>query len=169
MKQPIDNIKWVSPSELKSNDYNPNVVLNQELALLKFSLLKQGWIQPILSDLEGEIIDGYHRWWLASNDKEVLAMSDGKIPVVYMDLTEAQRMTLTIRINRAKGNHVAYKMAEIVHKLYKDFEMTTDEISQEIGANKQEVELLLEDGIFSSKNTKDYEYSKAWKPVRAKK
>jgi len=168
MKHPIEDIQWRKASELKANDYNPNVVLNQELELLKFSLLKQGWIQPILVSIDNEIIDGYHRWWLSNNDKDVMSMTKGLVPVVYLELNEAQRMCLTIRINRAKGNHVAYKMHEIVYKLHKDYGMTVSEISSEIGANKQEVELLLQEGVFAVKDTKNHKYSKAWKPVQVK-
>lgn len=169
MNQPIDNIKWVDVNLLRANDYNPNVVLTQELNLLKFSLLRQGWIQPVLALLnDNQIIDGYHRWWLCSNDKEVSAMTNGKVPVVYFDMDEAKRMCLTIRINRAKGNHIALKMHEIVYKLHNTYSMSIDEIGKEIGANKKEVELLLAEGVFAVKNIKEYQFSKAWKPVLGK-
>ena len=56
MKQPIDDIVWIEVDKLKANDYNPNVVLTKELNLLKFSILKNGWIQPILIDKNYEII-----------------------------------------------------------------------------------------------------------------
>lgn len=168
-KQPIDNVVWTDTDKIKANDYNPNVVLNQELALLKFSLLHQGWIQPILvSSKDNEIIDGYHRWWLCTNDKEVRAMTNGQVPVVFFDMDEADRMCLTIRINRAKGNHIAYKMHEIVYKLHNQFGMTLDEIGEQIGANKKEVELLMAEGVFAVKDTKHHQYSKAWKPVLKK-
>ena len=39
-KHPIENVQRVHVDKLKSNDYNPNVVLNDELNLLKFSLMK---------------------------------------------------------------------------------------------------------------------------------
>ena len=59
-EQPISNVEWVDVRTLNANDYNPNVVLNQELNLLAFSLLKTGWIQPILITNENVIIDGFH-------------------------------------------------------------------------------------------------------------
>lgn len=168
-KQPINNIVWTETDKIKANDYNPNVVLTQELNLLKFSLLQQGWLQPVLvSSQDNEIIDGYHRWWLCSNDKDVRAMTDGKVPVVFFDMDTAHRMCLTIRINRAKGNHIAYKMHEIVYKLHNEFGMSLDEIGREIGANKKEVELLMAEGVFAVKDTQNHKYSKAWKPVLKK-
>ena len=30
-EQPISNVQWVDVSKLSANDYNPNVVLNEEM------------------------------------------------------------------------------------------------------------------------------------------
>jgi ParB-like chromosome segregation protein Spo0J len=62
---PIDNIKWVAAETLDPNNYNPNVVHTPELRLLEKSIVSNGWIQPILVNPDGIIIDGYHRWRLA--------------------------------------------------------------------------------------------------------
>ena len=75
MKQPIDDIVWIEVDKLKANDYNPNIVLTKELNLLKFSILKNGWIQPILIDKNYEIIDGYHRATLVKQDKKLKIFS----------------------------------------------------------------------------------------------
>ena len=166
MNHPINNIKWIKPSQLNANDYNPNVVLNQELKLLKLSLLKQGWLQPILIDQDNVIIDGYHRYWLAANDKEVAALADNTVPCAILDLSLSERMLLTIRINRAKGNHVALKMHEIVYALHNDHGVAKEHIAESIGANEQEINLLLQENVFSSKDTKNHKYSKAWIPAK---
>ena len=119
-EMPISRVEWRPVDGLTANDYNPNVVYSSEMQLLKFSLMRQGWIQPILVTDEGVIIDGFHRATLAKADKEVRALTKGRVPCVVMKLTEAERMLLTIRINRAKGSHIALKMADIVHKLVND-------------------------------------------------
>ena len=166
MNHPIDNIEWVPTSELHANDYNPNMVFNQELRLLEHSILASGWIQPVLvQQSKREIIDGYHRWWLTSTRPKLAALTDGKVPVAWMELTDAQRMCLTIRINRAKGSHVAVKMSEIVKKLVRDYAMTPEEICKELGATKDEVELLLMDGVFEALDIKAHKYSQAWVPA----
>lgn len=163
MTQPIDHIEWISTDDIKVNDYNPNVVLDKELELLKFSLLKQGWIQPILVNKQDmEIIDGFHRFSLCKFDEEVRAMTDGKVPVVFFDMTTSQRMCLTIRINRAKWVHQSLLMSNVVHKLFNDFKMSVSDISTEIGATKEEVNLLLQDNVFTKKDIKNHTYSKAW-------
>jgi len=114
---PISNIEWIDVDELNANDYNPNVVFTKEKELLKFSIIKNGWIQPILTTEENIIIDGFHRATLAKTDKEVKKLTNSKVPVVRMKLSEPERMLLTIRINRAKGSHIAVKMGDIIKKL----------------------------------------------------
>jgi ParB-like chromosome segregation protein Spo0J len=165
-KQPIDNIQWVDVDKLTANDYNPNVVFNQELKLLKFSILKQGWIQPILVTQNYEIIDGYHRASLAKTDKDVNNLTKNKVPVVIMEMSEAERKCLTIRINRAKGSHIALKMSDIIKSLVEEHGMSFNDIAKEIGATKDEIELLLMDNVFKSLDIENKEFSKAWYPTR---
>lgn len=164
-EMPISNVQWVDVNKLSANDYNPNVVYSKELQLLKFSILKQGWIQPILVTSSMVIIDGFHRATLAKADKQVNALTGGLVPVVIMELSEPERMLLTIRINRAKGSHIAIRMSDVIHSLVNDYGVSIKEICEEIGATKDEVELLLMDDIFKKeKITKDSPFSKAWIP-----
>lgn len=164
-EHPISQIEWIHVSNLKANDYNPNVVMKQELKLLKLSLLSQGWIQPILVTEEGVIIDGFHRYLLTHEDNEVDALTAGFVPCVKMNLTEAERMLLTIRINRAKGSHVAFRMADIVKKLINECEYTPKQVAQQIGATKDEIDLLLQEDVFKKLDIENHQYSKAWYPA----
>jgi ParB-like chromosome segregation protein Spo0J len=162
-KEPISNVEWVDVDLLTANDYNPNVVLNQELKLLEFSVLKNGWIQPILVSKDYEIIDGYHRSFLSKTSKAIRKKYDNKVPVVILPLSDPERMLLTIRINRAKGNHVSVKMHDIIKELIDDHSYTKEQIIEGIGCTKQEVDLLYRDGVFDALNIKEHKYSKAWK------
>lgn len=160
---PISNVQWVDVDKLKANDYNPNVVFSKEMELLKFSILRNGWIQPVLVTQDFVIIDGFHRSTIARVDKDVQAMSNGKVPVVVMNLTEPERMLLTIRINRAKGSHVALKMSDIIKKLVNEYGVPPEQICKEIGANRDEVDLLMMENVFAAKNiNEETKYSKAW-------
>lgn len=95
---------------------------------------------------------------------------DGKVPCVVMHLSEPERMLLTIRINRAKGSHVAVKMHDIIHSLVNDYGMSIEAICRGIGARKEEIELLLMDNVFQKKNINEAtQYSKAWVPQSTKK
>lgn len=166
MSQPIDNITWVDPKTLTANDYNPNRVFDTELKLLEHSIISNGWIQPILVTKQNVIIDGFHRWRLALDSKKLQDLTDGKVPVATLDITEPERMLLTIRINRAKGTHVAIKMSEIIQSLIEDYGYDIQSICKGIGAGKKEVELLMMRDVFEAKDIKNYKYSKAWVPKK---
>lgn len=161
---PIDNIEWIPAKELNPNDYNPNIVFTPELKLLEQSIIDTKWIQPILITKEKVIIDGFHRYSLCLNSDKVKAMTDGKVPCAVLNLSEPERMLLTIRINRAKGSHQSIKMHEIVHKLVEFYGITKEKVAKDIGATKAEVELLLQDGVFKKLGIPNHKYSKAWYP-----
>lgn len=162
-EQPVSKIEWIDVEKLSANDYNPNVVLTDEMRLLLFSIKRQGWIQPILVTQNNVIIDGFHRATLAKLHKDITC--DGKVPCCVMNLTESERMLLTIRINRAKGSHIALKMSNIIHTLVNEMCLPIEQICQEIGADKDEIDLLLMDNVFKKKGfTEETKYSKAWYP-----
>lgn len=168
MEHPIDNIVWIEVERLQANDYNPNMVLTPELRLLEHSLIMNGWIQPVLVGRTGEelvIIDGFHRWSLAKDSKKVREMTQGKVPCAVLDLTIPERMMLTVRINRAKGNHSALKMHDLVASLITDHGLSAQDVMKGIGATKDEVDLLMQENVFTKLKIPDHQYSKAWYPL----
>lgn len=168
MEHPINKVEWIDVDGLSANDYNPNVVFSKEMELLKLSILENGWIQPILCTSDLVIIDGFHRASLAKFDGQVRELTKGKVPVVKMEMSEPQRMLLTVRINRAKGSHIAIKMSELVKKLVIDYGMKVDDVAKQIGATKDEVNLLLMDDVFKKLDiNKETKYSRAWVPQKS--
>jgi ParB-like chromosome segregation protein Spo0J len=165
MKDPIDLIEWREASELNANDYNPNIVFNAELKLLERSVLLTGWVQPILIDRDGNIIDGFHRWRLAQDSKRMRAKYKGRVPVAVINVERHSAMMMTIRMNRAKGTHVALRMQDIVRELLDTHHCDKQEVANEIGATLKEVDLLYQSSIFKAKGMEKYRYSKAWAPV----
>lgn len=166
LNQPISKVEWVDTRTLNANDYNPNVVLNLEMNLLAFSLLKTGWIQPVLVTPELVIIDGFHRSYLSNHHPDVIKVYNYMIPVVKLDLSEPERMLLTVRINRAKGSHVAVKMHELVAKVFRDYGYSKEQIAKEIGATQPEIDLLLKENVFQNLDIPNHKYSKAWIPKK---
>ena len=164
MNHPIENIKWIPAEELDANEYNPNVVYNQELKLLALSIMTNGYIQPLLIDQNNVIIDGFHRYSLALNHKGVRELTKGRVPCAVLDLTMPERMMLTVRINRAKGSHISIKMHDLVTALIKEHEIPAEEVAKQIGATKAEVNLLLMEGVFKKLDVQNHKYSKAWVP-----
>lgn len=169
---PVCMIEWVPALELNANAWNPNVVFKQELKLLETSIMRTGWIQPILISKLGTIIDGFHRWRLAQDSKQLMERYKGKVPCARLDVDEAEAKMLTVRINRAKWTHVAVRMAEIVQQLVDEHGLLPEQIAVGIGAGRDEVDLLYQNSIFKARNLADAPYSKAWYPAeggRAKK
>jgi len=77
-------------------------------------------------------------------------------------------MILTVRMNRAKGSHVALKMSGMIRELIDKHGWSNTDVGKEIGASVKEIDLLYQDSVFKMKNIKNYKYSKAWYPVQDK-
>jgi hypothetical protein len=165
----IDSIEWVHTSELFSNSWNPNVVFNKELKLLEESILGEaGWVFPIIINRNGMIIDGYHRWFLGSNSKKIIARDNGLVPCVRVDIGDKEAIMMTVRMNRAKGTHAALRMRDLVQTLVDDYGTTPDEMIQKMGMTEGEVALLYDGTLLKRKNLQTRKYSRAWVPVETK-
>ncbi len=165
MNDPINTIEWRDAAVLNGNDYNPNVVFSPELRLLERSILLTGFVQPILITKDGTIIDGFHRVMLSRESEALRKRYAGKVPCAVLDVPRDKAMILTIRMNRAKGTHVAVRMSEIVRELIDVHHCDPQEVAIEIGATKDEIDLLYQDGVFKMKNIENYRWSKAWYPA----
>lgn len=165
--QPVSNVRIVDRSLLTANDYNPNVVNEQNLELLMKSILSNGWTMPIVCRPDYTIIDGFHRW-LISGREPLYTQLEGKVPVVIVDHDDkAKDIYGTITHNRARGVHLLGPMKEIVKNLMSEGKKI-EEISDQLGMTKEEVFRLSD---FSREDflnimAKDNEYSKAKLIVR---
>lgn len=166
MQDPISKIEWRKADTLKANAYNPNVVFTPELRLLERSILQTGWVQPILITDDGTIIDGFHRWRLSLDSIPLRDRYDSMVPCAILDVSPGDAMLLTVRMNRAKGTHLAVRMSSLVRQLLDVYNYPPEQIALEIGATKEEVELLSQENIFKARNLKEYKYSKAWYPEK---
>lgn len=161
--QPVDNVEWRDPSTLHANNYNPNHVAKPEMALLKQSIIEDGWTQPIVVMPDGEIVDGFHRWTLGSTDDDIRAMTDGKVPTVTITPDRAQQMMATIRHNRARGAHAVLRMADIVSALVEEG-IPPEEIERRVGMDSEEVRRMIVRGDKKKLSGAD-EMGEAWKPA----
>lgn len=165
MKHPIDNVQWIPSRELKANNYNPNAVLNSELKLLEESILSNGWVFPIVVNPNNIIIDGFHRWQLSLTSQKIRERDAEEVPCVVVDISDREAMMMTVRMNRAKGQHVAFRMSDLVQSLVDDYDVTPEEMIQKMGMTPGEVELLYDGSLLKRHKLKDYKYSNAWVPV----
>ncbi len=161
---PVDHIRWVPADTLDPNTWNPNRVHAAELRLLERSVLSTGWLQPLLVNPDRLIIDGFHRWRLSQDSDRIRARWKGRVPVAVLDVDRPTAMLMTIRINRAKGSHIAVEMSAIVRELIEEHGVARDVIAAEIGGTKEEVDLLAQEGVFSARSINKWAYSQAWYP-----
>lgn len=135
---PLSSLQWVEREKLKPNDYNPNKVSRENLALLTQSIITNGWTLPIVVRPDYTIIDGFHRWTVAGEDP-LRTKLGGKVPVVVVAHNDtAGDMYGTITHNRARGTHLLEPMKAIVKKLI-DEGKSINEISKQLGMKPEEV------------------------------
>jgi ParB-like chromosome segregation protein Spo0J len=164
LNEPINRIQWKDASELRANDYNPNRVHKAEWRLLRESILKTGWVQPILANVADLIIDGFHRWRMVLDDAQVRAKTGGLVPTVTLDVDEPTAMLMTVQMNRAKGSHASVSMSDLVKRVIRDHKYSIEDVMRGMGASRLEVETLLMDDVFQLKNISAWKYSEAWYP-----
>lgn len=167
MKEPVENIQWIHVDDLKANHYNPNRVMNAEMNLIEKSIMKTGWIQPILVNKNNIIIDGFHRWTLSKLSTQLREKYHGKVPCAVLDVSDAEAMVITVRINRAKGSHLAFRMAEYVKEIVQKHRVPIDQLARDIGATFEEVQLLMNGDVFAAKEIENWTYSEAWIPAES--
>jgi len=163
--QPLSHVKWVSRDTLKANDYNPNKMFTTEMKLLKTSILEDGWTQPIVARLDGEIVDGFHRWTVSA-DPAIAKLTGGLIPVVFIkEIDPARQRMATIRHNRARGQHYVLSMAEIVSDLADNMGISEEELQKRLGMEREEVVRLRERGEMIRRGAGD-DFNQAWVPKK---
>ena len=166
MKSPVYNVKAVSIEKIKANSYNPNSVAKPEMDLLYKSILEDGYTMPIVcyyiedEDIY-EIVDGFHRYSVMLNHKDIYERENGMMPVVVIEKDISNRMASTIRHNRARGTHSIELMSNIVSELV-DSGMSDAWIMRNIGMDADELLRLKQiSGLAALFQNK--EFSKSWK------
>jgi len=163
--QPIDRVKWVNIEEVQANDYNPNSVASKEMQLLYTSVKEDGYTQPIVTIKDKEInkyviIDGFHRYFTAKSNPDILDRNKGRLPIVVLDKDINDRMASTVRHNRARGSHSVNGMSNMVFKML-DNGWSDERICKHLGMDAEEL-LRLKHITGFSKLFDNTEYSKAW-------
>lgn len=124
MKSPVYNVRAVPVEKIRANAYNPNSVAPPEMKLLYQSIKEDGYTMPIVCYYMAEtdtyeIVDGFHRYTVMMQHKDIYDREGGMMPVVTIDKPISNRMASTIRHNRARGSHSIELMSNIVAELTK--------------------------------------------------
>lgn len=163
--QPIDFVRWVPIEKVSPNDYNPNSVARKEMGLLYTSILHDGYTQPIVTIYDKEkdlyvIVDGFHRYFTAKTNPDILERNNGLLPVVVIAKDINDRMASTIRHNRARGKHSMTGMSSMVFSMLENG-WKDEDICNELGMEPEEL-LKLKHVTGFSKLFENTEYKKAW-------
>jgi ParB-like chromosome segregation protein Spo0J len=164
-KSPVYNVKPVPIEKIQANSYNPNAVAPPEMKLLYRSIKEDGYTMPIvcyyLVDQDKyEIVDGYHRYLIMKQHKDIYDREGGCLPVSVIDKPLEYRMASTIRHNRARGTHDVELMSNIVAELVESG-MSDAWIAKNIGMDLDEILRLKQISGLASLFA-DKEFSKAW-------
>lgn len=138
LKAPLGSLHWVDRDKVLPNDYNPNVVREDNLKLLTQSILTNGWTLPIVVKPDYTIIDGFHRWTVAGREP-LNSKLDNMVPVVIVEHEEDSGDVYgTVTHNRARGTHQLGPMKTIIKGLLEEGK-TVQEIGKQLGMTKEEV------------------------------
>lgn len=160
------NIQYLDRDDLEPNEYNPNRQTEKDFNLLIQSMKEDGFTQPVIAQEKPNpktgkhtIVDGEHRW-RASYNPEV---DINPIPIVLVDMDEAQMKIATIRHNRARGEHDIGMEADILRDLEQlgGLELIQDTLLME----DVEIQRMLND-IKATEEFAAEEFSQAWEPEK---
>ena len=123
-KSPVYNVIAVPVEKVQANDYNPNVVAPPEMRLLELSIWEDGFTMPCVCYYDKEkdvyiLVDGFHRYSVLKTSKRIFQRENGMLPIVVIEKDLSNRMSSTIRHNRARGTHNIELMCHIVAELDK--------------------------------------------------
>lgn len=165
-KDPVDCVLWIKSHLVVANDYNPNSVAPPEMLLLEKSIEADGYTQPIVSwknEDVFEVVDGFHRSRVGKESKKIKKRIHGYLPLVIINddrLEKGDRISSTIRHNRARGKHRVDAMSELVLDLKKR-NWSDKKIAKELGMDADEV-LRLAQITGLAEMFADKEFSQAW-------
>lgn len=163
---PVYGVRAVPLEKIRANSYNPNAVAPTEMKLLYDSIKEDGYTMPVVcyyieSEDIYEIVDGFHRYTVMKQHRDIYEREGGMLPVSVIDKPLGERMASTIRHNRARGTHNVDLMSGIVGELH-ELGKTDHWIMKHLGMDAEEVLRLKQISGLASM-FKDKEFSKAKK------
>lgn len=159
---PCLEVHIVPIGKVRANNYNPNEVSSNNMALLEESIMANGFCFPVVTIFDPSldqyvIIDGFHRYQIFKN------LGAMELPIIILEHDITKRMEATVQFNRARGVHQVELMGDLVIALIKQG-VPEDEVAEKLGMEMEEVLRLKQvsgiASVFANQN-----YSSAWEMV----
>ena len=158
----------VKLSELVKPSWHATYLLKPDMSVLAQSLNTYGWIAPlIVRKGSNEIIDGYHRYLVATLDKSLAKRLKNSAPVIYVKCGTAQAMMMHMQINRARGILRGEAVSEAVREIVLNRIYSKHDVMRMLAMSSDEFDLMMEGTLLKHYNVVNHTYSKAWVPVEA--
>lgn len=161
----VDTILWIKGDNVVANDYNPNLVASPEMKSLHLSIKEDSYTQPIVAYYDKTnhkyiIVDGFHRNIIGKEYSDIRERIYGYLPITIIDKELNERITSTIRHNRARGSHQISEMSNIV-LLLNSLGWDDYKICNKLGMEIEEV-VRLKQRTGLTEAFKNHEFSKSW-------
>jgi DNA modification methylase len=141
----------IHPDELEVDGENPNEQSEEMFGLLCENMRQYGWLgNAIVTDVDGVIADGEHRWRAA---KEI---GLEEVPVKQYDIDEATRRLWRQELNKISGDHDPKRDALEYDQLLKAGR--SDDVQDLVEATGEDLDKLLERIRVSNAAPVGYEY-----------
>jgi len=141
----------LSPDDLSVDKDNPNEMTDEQFGLLCDRMRQNGWLGgPIITDSDGLIADGQHRWQAAQE----IGLSE--VPVKQYDIDDATRRLWRQELNKIHGEHDTKRDALEYDYLLDNGK--TDEVQALTNAADEDLDELLAEIKMDSSRPAVYEY-----------
>ena len=141
----------VDPESLKTDGDNPNEMSDEQFGLLCDRMRQNGWLGgPIITDTDGLIADGQHRWQAAQE----IGLTE--VPVKQYDIDDATRRLWRQELNKIHGEHDTKRDALEYDYLLDNGK--TDEVQALTNAAGEDLDELLAEIKMDSSRPATYEY-----------
>ena len=141
----------VDPDSLEADGDNPNEMSDEQFGLLCDRMRQNGWLGgPIITDTDGLIADGQHRWQAAQE----IGLTE--VPVKQYEIDDATRRLWRHELNKIHGEHDIKRDALEYDYLLDNGK--TDEVQALTNAADEDLDELLAEIKMDSSRPAMYEY-----------
>jgi len=142
----------VHPDDLHVDGDNPNEQPDEMFGVLCDRLRQNGWLGgPIITNTEGLIADGEHRWRAAQE------IGLGEVPVKQYDIDDGKRRLWRQELNKISGQHDSKRDALEYDQLLS--EGYSQQVNELVDAAGEDLDELLKEIRVDNARPADYEYN----------